>query len=74
MWLKVIIVILFIGNIVVQAIAFNTLMKDQGKTGKRTANLLFIRVSLAVLLLAVVVYGASSGDLTISAPWYNTPD
>lgn len=71
MWLKVIIVILFIGNIVALGSAFYTLMADQGKASKRTANLLFVRVALAGLLLLAVSYGVWSGDLGISAPWNN---
>ena len=72
MWLKVIIVILFIGNIVALGAAFYTLLVDQGKAGKRTANLLFVRVALAALLLVFVTYGVWSGDLGISAPWHNS--
>jgi hypothetical protein len=70
MWLKVIIVILFIANLVALSSAFYTLLVDQGRGGKRTANLLLLRVSLAVLLLLVVSYGVWSGDLNISAPWH----
>ncbi|MBL4679792.1 MAG: DUF2909 domain-containing protein [Pseudomonadales bacterium] len=71
MWLKVIIMVLLIGNLVALGSAFYTLMVDQGRAGKRTANLLFVRVALAVLLLVAVAYGLWSGDLGISAPWYN---
>lgn len=69
MWTKVIILILFIGNIVALGIAFYTLLVDQGKANKRTSRMLFIRVSLAALLLVAVVYGGWSGDLRMSAPW-----
>lgn len=71
MWLKVIIVVLFIGNIVALGSAFFTLMVDEGQDSKRTANLLFVRVALAGLLVLVVAYGVWSGDLGISAPWHN---
>jgi hypothetical protein len=71
MVLKSIIVLLFIGNILALGIAFVTLMQDQGGAGKRTANWLLVRVSLAGLLLVAVAYGVWSGDLAISAPWYN---
>lgn len=70
MWLKVIIVILFLANLVALSGAFYTLLVDQGQGGKRTANLLLIRVSLAVLLLLVVSFGLWSGTLNISAPWH----
>lgn len=70
MLLKVIVVILFIANLIALGSALVTLMKDQGKGGKRTANLLLIRVSLAALLLIVVAFGLYTGQLGISAPWY----
>ena len=69
MWVKVIIVMLFIGNLVALGTAFYTLMLDQGRGGNRTANLLLVRVGLAGLLLLFVVYGVWSGDLGIAAPW-----
>ncbi|MFT4711803.1 MAG: hypothetical protein ACJAVI_005721 [Candidatus Azotimanducaceae bacterium] len=71
MWLKVVIVILFIGNILALGRAFYTLVVDQGQAGKRTANWLLIRVCLAALLLIAVTYGLWSGDLAVSSPWYN---
>jgi hypothetical protein len=70
MWIKVIIVLLFIANIAALGTAFYTLMLDQGRGGNRTANLLLLRVSLAGLLLLFVVYGVWSGDLGIDAPWH----
>ena len=71
MWLKVIIVILFIGNILALGTALVTLLSDQGKASKRTANWLLVRVALAGLLLLFVVYGVWSGDLGISSPWHH---
>jgi hypothetical protein len=70
MWVKVVIVMLFIANLVALGTAFYTLMLDQGRGGNRTANLLLVRVGLAGLLLLFVVYGVWSGDLGISAPWH----
>jgi hypothetical protein len=70
MWVKVVIVMLFIGNLVALGTAFYTLMLDQGRGGNRTANLLLVRVGLAGLLLLFVVYGVWSGDLGIAAPWH----
>ena len=69
MWLKVIIVVLFIANLIALGGALMTLLKDQGRGGKRTARLLLIRVSLAGLLLAVVIYGFYTGQLGVNAPW-----
>ena len=69
MWIKVIIVFLFVANIVALGSALYTLMLDQGRGGKRTANLLMVSVSLAALLLLFVAYGVWSGDLGLAAPW-----
>ena len=72
MLLKVIIVVLFIANLIALGSALVTLMKDQGRGGKRTANLLLVRVSLAALLLAVVAFGFYTGQLGMAAPWYTS--
>ena len=69
MWLKVVVVILFIANLIALGSAFFTLVHDQGKSGRRTASLLLLRVSLAALLLAFVMYGFYTGQLGVSAPW-----
>jgi len=69
MWLKIIIVVLFIANIAALARAFFTLLTDKGQGSQRTAHWLLIRVSLAALLLFLIVYGFWSGQLGISAPW-----
>jgi hypothetical protein len=71
MWLKLIIVILFIGNIIALGSAFFTLLADQGQSSRRTANRLIVRVTLAALLIIVIAYGAWSGELRISSPWYS---
>ena len=71
MFIKVTIVILFIGNIIALAVALGALMKDQGREGgTRTARFLFLRVSLALALLAVTAFGFYTGQLGLSAPWY----
>lgn len=70
MWLKVIVVVLFIANLIALGSALVTLLKDQGRGGKRTASLLLIRVSLAALLLVVIAYGFYTGQLGVGgAPW-----
>ena len=69
MWLKVIVVVLFIANLIALGSAFVSLTKDQGKGGKQTAKLLLLRVSLAALLLLVIAYGFYTGQLGVSAPW-----
>lgn len=70
MWLKVVIVILFIANLAALGSAFYTLLVDQGRGGKRTARLLLVRVSLAALLLLFIVYGFWSGQLGTASPWH----
>ena len=71
MWLKVIIVVLFIANVLALGGALFTLLNDVGQGGKsRTVNLLLIRVSLAALLLVFVAYGFYTGQLGVGgAPW-----
>ena len=72
MFIKITIVILFIGNIIALAVALGALMKDQGKEGgTRTARFLLLRVSLALALLAVTAFGFYTGQLGVSAPWYD---
>ena len=44
--------------------------RDQGES-KRTLYMLGIRVTLAVLLVALLTYGVLSGELTLNAPWHN---
>lgn len=70
MWLKIIIVVLFVAILVTLGGAFVALMEDQGKSSKRTANLLAVRVGLAALLVILVTYGVWTGTLGISAPWH----
>lgn len=70
MWLKIIIIVLFIANLAVLGRAFYTLMVDQGRGNNRTARLLGLRVSLAALLIAFVAYGIWSGDLGLASPWH----
>ena len=69
MWIKVLIVVLFIANLIALGTAFFSLIKDQGRGGKKTATMLLIRVSLAALLLIVIAYGFYTGQLGVSAPW-----
>lgn len=71
MVIKTIIILLLIGNVVALGTAFVTLMQDQGKDSKRTAKWLFIRVSLAALLILTVSIGVWTGELAISSPWHN---
>jgi nucleoside recognition membrane protein YjiH len=68
MWLKVVIVILFVALVVSLLTGFAFLIKDQG-TKMRLWNSLAIRVVLVVLLLGCVFYGVFTGQLGSNAPW-----
>ncbi|MFP6807816.1 MAG: DUF2909 domain-containing protein [Pseudomonadales bacterium] len=70
MWLKVVIVVLFLANLAALGRAFYTLLVDGGQGSKRTARLLAVRVSLAILLLIFIAYGLWSGQLGMSTPWH----
>lgn len=69
MLLKVIIIILFIGVIASLFGGLNFLVKDMGNANKRVLYALGIRIGLAALLIACVVYGTYSGQLNSTAPW-----
>ncbi|CAI8167717.1 MAG: Uncharacterised protein [Cellvibrionales bacterium UBA7375] len=69
MLLKVIIIILFIGVVASLFGGLNFLVKDMGNTNKRVLYALGIRIGLAALLIACVVYGTYSGQLNSTAPW-----
>lgn len=66
---KFIVVVLFIGNLIALGSALFTLMSDQGKGGRRTANFLLLRVSLAALLLIVVSIGIITGQIGVGTPF-----
>lgn len=72
MWLKVIIVVLFIGVIISLSSALVFLMKDVETPTKRTFYALGIRVTLATALLTAIAYGIYSGQLSSQAPWDKT--
>ena len=69
MLLKVIIVILFIGVVASLFGGLNFLVKDMGNSKKRLLYALGIRIGLAATLLAVIIYGTYSGQLSSTAPW-----
>lgn len=69
MWLKIIIIVLFIAVLLSLSSALMFLLKDMGSPSKRTLYALGIRVSLAALLLASIFYGLYTGQLQSSAPW-----
>ena len=68
MWIKPTVVILLVLLLISLFSSFFFLMKDQGRT-KRTLYGLGIRVSLAATLVAVIAWGAYTGELKSHAPW-----
>lgn len=69
MLLKVIIVLLFIGVLISLSSALVFLMKDVGNPKKRTLYALGVRITLAACLIATVIYGFYTGQLSSKAPW-----
>jgi hypothetical protein len=70
MWLKLIIVILFILVVASLTSGLVFLLKDMaGSQSKRTLYALGIRISLASLLLAAIAFGLHTGKLGSRAPW-----
>lgn len=68
MWLKAVIVVLFIALLASLFSGYFFLIKDKGKT-MRTWNSLGIRLMLAVLLMGFLIYGVYTGQLGSRAPW-----
>lgn len=72
--LKVAIVLLMVALVASLGSGFYYLMVDQGdKTKRRTLNSLGVRVSLAVTLMALIVYGIGTGQLGHGTPWNKGP-
>ena len=70
MWLKIIIVLLFIAVLASLSSALVFLLKDMGASdSRRTLYALGIRVTLAAALLLSIFYGLNSGILSSQAPW-----
>ncbi|MGB5323962.1 MAG: DUF2909 domain-containing protein [Pseudomonadales bacterium] len=68
MLIKTIILILLLGLIISLASGLVFLFKDVGTT-RRTLHSLGVRITLAAMLLATIVYGFMSGQLGVGAPW-----
>jgi len=69
MWLKVVIVVLFIAVYTSLSSALVFLLRDIGvNDSKRTLYALGIRITLAALLLLCIWYGFYRGTLTSTAP------
>ncbi|GLS24428.1 DUF2909 domain-containing protein [Marinibactrum halimedae] len=74
MWLKAIIIVLFIAVLISLSSALVFLLKDSGSESKRTLYALGIRVTLAGALLLSIFYGLLSGQLGSNAPWDRRPN
>jgi hypothetical protein len=70
MLLKFLIVVLLLALLASLATGFYFLMTDQGDTTKRRLfHSLGVRISIAITLMLLIVYGVSSGKLHSKAPW-----
>ena len=70
MFLKFLIVVLLLALLASLGAGFYYLMIDQGDpTKRRLLNSLGVRVTLAVALMGVIVFGVSTGRLKSQAPW-----
>ena len=68
--LKTVIVLLMLALLASLGSGFYFLMKDQGdKTKRRTMHSLGVRLTLAICLAVVVVYGVATGQLGRSNTW-----
>ena len=74
MWLKVVIIILFIALVISLFTGFGFLIKDQGdKHQDGLWNSIRVRLIIAVLLMGFVTYGVTTGQLKSQAPWGKGP-
>lgn len=70
MWLKIIILLLFIGIVISLGSGLRFLLKDMNvPESKRTLYALGVRITLAILLVVCVIYGFYTGILHSQAPW-----
>ena len=73
MWLKVVIVFLFIALVISLFTSLSFLIKDQAAgnndNSRKTWNALTVRIVLAALLVSFLFYGVFTGQLGSNAPW-----
>ena len=68
--LKVAIIVLMIALVASLGSGFYYLMTDQGdKTSRRTFHSLAVRLTLAICLMGVIIYGVATGQLGHRNPW-----
>jgi hypothetical protein len=68
MWIKFVVILLFIGLVVSLFSGYVFLVKDKGES-YRTWHSLSVRLILAVLLMGFLIYGVYTGQLGSKAPW-----
>ena len=69
MFLKSIIVILFIAILVSLFSGLRFLVKGMGNSNNRVFHSLAMRVTLAAILIGTIAFGFSTGQLGSKAPW-----
>ena len=73
--LKAVIVLLMLALVASLGSGFYFLMTDQGdKAKRRTMHSLGVRLTLAICLAAVIVYGVATGQLGHRNPWDGGPE
>ncbi|MEH6493839.1 twin transmembrane helix small protein [Halopseudomonas sp.] len=69
MWLKIAILVLLAAVVCSLFNGLFFLMKDSDARGGRLVKALTVRISLTVLLLALIAWGFWSGELRWGTPW-----
>jgi high-affinity Fe2+/Pb2+ permease len=69
LWLKVLIVVLFVGLLISLTTGLVFLLRDVGSSRRRTMYALGVRVTIASALLLSIGWGVWSGRLNSTAPW-----
>jgi hypothetical protein len=69
LWLKALIVVLFVALFISLTTGLVFLLKDVGNGRRRTLYALGVRVALASALLVAIGWGFWSGRLNSTAPW-----
>lgn len=68
--LKALIVVLMVALVASLGSGFYYLMLDQGdKSRRRTFHSLGVRLTLAIALMSVIIYGVATGQLGNRNPW-----
>ena len=68
MWLKILIVLVVLAMLYSLASGFYHLMKDRSGSPRLVWSLT-ARIALAAVVIGLIAYGVSTGQLHINAPW-----